>query len=174
VNSNIYSISPHFNGASQFSQSQYCDAQGGGTGWCVEDDWIESNGNCEGATTLHTINTAANNGGCGASGCQVGYAYNGVSTFAMNVSFSATGVMTVIRNGAAIGSPSPAVGSNDWSSLVNAYTTLGGVIFSSQWTGWVPSTHGCGTSGNLAAASFTISNLQIYGSIVQGPAATGC
>jgi hypothetical protein len=52
VNANIYTISPSF--GDSFSQANYCDGQGPNGRWCVEVDWIETDGNCGGATTLHT------------------------------------------------------------------------------------------------------------------------
>jgi hypothetical protein len=39
--------------------------------------------------------------------------------------------------------------------------------------GWVPVSD-CGTSGNLDAAKFSISNLVINGTVVQGPTPTMC
>ena len=47
VNANIYTISPA-NFGSSFSQSRYCDGAKTGSDWCVEVDWIETNGNCGG------------------------------------------------------------------------------------------------------------------------------
>merc|ERR1711871_1759983 len=46
------------------------------------------------------------------------------------------------------------------------------VLYSSQWTGWVPGN--CGGDGNLAASSFGVLNLRIQASVVQGPEPTKC
>merc|ERR1712193_428981 len=46
------------------------------------------------------------------------------------------------------------------------------VIYSSQWTGWVPGS--CGGDGNLGASGFGVSNLRIVGKVVQGPEPTKC
>jgi hypothetical protein len=48
----------------------------------------------------------------------------------------------------------------------------GMVLYSSQWTGWVPGS--CGGDGNLGASSFGVSNLRIQASVVQGPEPTKC
>jgi len=177
VNANIYSISPTFGGATSFTNSLYCDGQPATSSkpWCVENDWIETDGNCGGQSTLHTFNVADNTGGCGGWGCLADFAYNGVSTFLMNVSYDSTGHWTVVWNGNTLGSLSPAPGSTDWSNNVNAYKNLGAVIYSSQWVGWVPSVGSCNTAqGNLNSAQMSISNLKIYGSVVQGPTPTLC
>merc|ERR1712110_1257907 len=49
---------------------------------------------------------------------------------------------------------------------------FGGVIYSSQWTGWVPGN--CGGDGNLGASSFSVSNMRIQGKVVQGPEPNKC
>lgn len=86
VNSNIYSISPGF-GSGDFNQGAYCDGQGSlqGHPWCLEVDWIESNGNCAGQTTLHSTFS----GLCNTGGCMNQYAYNGQAAFHMKVSYPA-------------------------------------------------------------------------------------
>merc|ERR1711943_171586 len=48
----------------------------------------------------------------------------------------------------------------------------GAVIYSSQWTGWAPGS--CGGDGNLDASSFSVSNLRITGTVVQGPEPRKC
>merc|ERR1712224_168469 len=53
VNANIYTISPGIGGGG-YQQGNYCDGAVNDKPWCLEVDWIESNGNCGGATTLHT------------------------------------------------------------------------------------------------------------------------
>ena len=68
-------------------------------------------------------------------------------------------------------SPSPLA--SDLATLRGAYATQGAVIYSSQWVGWVPVSD-CGTSGDLNSAKFSISNLVINGTVVQGPTPTLC
>lgn len=175
VNSNIYTISPTGVPSTGFTQNNYCDgAQPAGSKYCVEVDWIESNGNCGGQTTLHDIPGPGSNG-CTAWGCAASYTYNGQNSFSMKVTYDTNGVWTTYRNGQVI-SPSslnPTPSASDWATLQQYYSAHGAVIYSSQWTGWVP-VESCGTSGNLAASSFSISNLQITGSLVQGPEPTVC
>merc|ERR1712166_633407 len=52
----------------------------------------------------------------------------------------------------------------------------GAVVYSSQWTNsWVPPPDDCGGGpGDLDGSSFSISNLRISGSVVQGPEPTKC
>ncbi|OMJ65538.1 hypothetical protein SteCoe_38039 [Stentor coeruleus] len=175
VNGNIYTICPTGVGSGGFTQSNYCDgAQPAGSNWCVEVDWIESNGNCGGQTTLHDIPGPGSNG-CTAWGCAASYYYNGQNSFHMSVTYDTNGVWTTTRNGQVI-SPSslnPTPSSSDWSTLQKQYSSNGAVIYSSQWTGWVP-VESCGNSGNLHASTFSIKNLNITGSVVQGPEPTLC
>merc|ERR1712232_1409647 len=64
-------------------------------------DWIESNGNCGGATTLHT---KQGNGpdGCTAWGCRASYHYNGKSSFHVRIEYGKDGSWTTIRDGQVI------------------------------------------------------------------------
>merc|ERR1712151_971482 len=71
------------------------------------------------------------------------------------------------------GSLSPAPGGFDWGVIKSSYESKGAVIYSSEWEGWVP-VEDCGTHGNLGGSHFSISNLRIKGSIVQGPNPTRC
>merc|ERR1711953_1022577 len=51
-------------------------------------------------------------------------------------------------------------------------TSRGAVMYSSQWTGWVPGS--CGGDGNLGASTFTVSNLKIQGTVIQGSEPRRC
>jgi len=56
VNANIYTISPASFSGSYFNKTlDYCDGAATGSDWCMELDWIEANGHCGGASTIHTI-----------------------------------------------------------------------------------------------------------------------
>eukprot|EP00475_Leptophrys_vorax_P001046 TRINITY_DN1054_c0_g2_i1.p1 TRINITY_DN1054_c0_g2~~TRINITY_DN1054_c0_g2_i1.p1 ORF type:complete len:313 (+),score=67.81 TRINITY_DN1054_c0_g2_i1:40-978(+) len=174
VNANIYTISPPGMGSSAFDGSKYCDGARTDNTWCVEVDWIESNGNCGGATTLHTVEGPGNNG-CTAWGCRNTYHYNGRSSFHMKIEYGTDGTWTTIRDGQVI-SPSdlsPGPTGNDWYVLQQQYSSRGAVIYSSLWTGWVP-VDDCGTSGDLGSSGFSISNLVITGTVVQGPTPRAC
>jgi hypothetical protein len=47
VNANIYTISPAgVSSTNGFNQNNYCDGAQTGSKWCIEVDWVESNGNC--------------------------------------------------------------------------------------------------------------------------------
>ena len=172
VNANIYTISPSI-GSQGYVKENYCDGAGVKP-WCVEVDWLESNGNCGGATTLHTKQGTGNDG-CTSWGCRNSYHYNGRASFHVRVEYGHDGSWTTIRDGNVInsGNLSPAPGGSDWAMLKSQYETKGALIYSSEWTGWVP-VKDCGTSGDLGASHFTVSNLQITGSVVQGPTPRKC
>ncbi len=175
VNCNIYSICPSSVPSSGFSQSNYCDGQGQGTGWCTEVDWIESNGNCGGQTTLHT-RPGTGDDGCTGWGCANDYQYSGTASFSMTQSFGTDGTWTTTRDGFPIGALNPSPQAYDVSEVQQQYSQYGAVVYSSQWVGWVPTAMGgCGSGpGNLGGSSFTISNLKITGTVVQGPTPTTC
>ena len=191
VNANIYSISPaHMGGA--FDRSKYCDAAGTPTDlstdpktrpfstdsktrpWCVEVDWIESNGNCGGATTLHT-RPGRGKDGCTHNGCASMYHYNGRASFHMRLEFTANGTFETFHDGRVIRPDmlSPVPGVTDWSVLHGAYSSAGAVIYSSVWNGWTPLPD-CGGGGNMSSAKLTVKNLRIKGVVVQGPTPVRC
>lgn len=173
VNANIYSISPEGIGGG-FTGGDYCDGADNEQPWCVEVDWLESNGNCGGATTLHT-KPGPGNDGCTSWGCRVNYHYNGRASFHMKVEFGADGQWTTKRDGQVISpnSLSPVPGESDWSTLAEQYSSRGAVVYSSQWTGWTP-VDDCGGGGDLDSAHFSIKNLRIVGKVVQGPVPRQC
>lgn len=171
VNANIYSISPENIGGG-YVGDDYCDGADNTSPWCVEVDWIESNGDCGGATTLHTIPGPGN--GCTAWGCRTDYMYNGKSQFHMKVAFTGDGKWTTYMDGQPIANLDPAPQASDWAKLAQQYSQRGAVIYSSQWVGWVP-VDACGTNpGPLDQAKFDISNLKVYGTVMQGPTPTRC
>eukprot|EP00940_MAST-03C_sp_MAST-3C-sp2_P002620 g2620.t1 len=175
VNANIYSISPsNIDSSVGYTKSDYCDGADNSSPWCVEVDFIESNGDCGGATTLHTVQGPGSNG-CTSWGCRYDYHYNGKSSFHMRIEFGEDGTWTTTRDGTIIsgGMMSPQPTSSDWDKIKNAYASQGAVIYSSEWTGWVPVSD-CGTSGDLESSSFTVSNMKIKGSVVQGPKPAAC
>ena len=176
VNANIYTISPSGIGSGGFNQNNYCDgAKPAGSQWCVEIDWIESNGNCGGQTTLHDIAGPGSNG-CTAWGCASSYHYNGRTSFHMKITHDANGVWNTYRDGQLI-SPSmmnPSPSGSDWGTVVQHLSQRGAVIYSSQWTGWVP-VDDCGTqAGDLGASTFSVKNLRVTGVVLQGPEPRQC
>merc|ERR1712039_590237 len=56
--------------------------------------------------------------------------------------------------------------------FADVMTKYGLVIYSSQWKGWVPGN--CGGDGNLDSSSYSVENLTIFGSVVQGPEPAKC
>merc|ERR1719378_213049 len=173
VNANIYTISPSISPGG-YSGGDYCDGADNDKPWCLEVDWIESNGNCGGATTLHTKQGPGSNG-CTSWGCRASYHYNGHSSFHVRVEYGQDGSWTTIRDGQVInaGSLSPTPGSNDWNVIKSSYASKGAVIYSSEWQGWVP-VQDCGTSGDLPGSHFTVRNLKVKGAVVQGPTPRSC
>lgn len=173
MNANIYTISPSLWGG-EFNQNAYCDGAKTGSGFCLEVDWIETNGNCGAATTLHSIEGSGPNG-CTSWGCTTSYYYNGRSSFHMRIEYDTDGTWRTYHDGILINpwNLSPTPGSYDWSVIQSKYSTNGAVLYSSQWTGWVPVSD-CGTTGDLYSSSFSIKNLVIYGSVVSGPTPRQC
>jgi len=174
VNANIYTVSPTIHKASGFNISDYCDGAATGDKFCLEVDWVESNGNCGGATTLHTKEGPGPDG-CTAWGCRASYHYNGKSSFHMRIEHAADGTWTTTRDGQVIssGALSPTPGAADDSVIKSFFESKGAVIYSSLWIGWVP-VDDCGSSGDLDSSHFSVSNMKINGAVVQGPTPTKC
>lgn len=168
INANIYTISPkEIPTTIGFTQKNYCDGAKTGTNWCTEIDWIESNGNCGGATTLHM--KEGTGVGCTAWGCSVTYKYNGNTNFHMKVAYEPDGTITVYRDKEIYKKFTPTPTSTDMQVLIDQYKRLGAVIYSSLWKGWVPMGNSCPKNGDLQSSSFEIKNLKIFGTVVQGP-----
>jgi len=179
VNANIYTISPPKFELDHFNKTlDYCDGQGsaGSSGFCMEIDWVEANGNCGGATTIHTV-AGPGSQECTAWGCATDYKFNGKTQFHMRIEYDEDGVMTTLRNGEVMSGFNPDPSSTSaWSDIKTNHEERGAVIYSSEWVGWVPVSD-CGSSGSdddLQGSSYTISNLIVSGSVVQGPVPASC
>jgi hypothetical protein len=149
VNNNFYLTFPQ-------DGHSYCDSGGSCTSCCAEMDLTENNGNCFQATTWHTDRSGSDHDGTAETG--------GLSPQVhVKASWS--------EDGSALGVD---VGGNHHSGegFQDVMTQYGAVLYSSQWTGWVPGN--CGGDGNLGASSFSVSNLKIQGKVVQGPEPTKC
>jgi len=174
VNNNFYTISPDLKGGAYTEMGQYCDAQKEGAEWCMELDIIEANGNCGGATTLHTY-SGSGWPKCDNGGCQALYNFHGKTKMHIKTEYDTSGVMTVYIDGKAIGydqmSPKPDGSAN--SVIAETMKRVGVVFQSSQWGGWVPEVR-CGGGGDEASAHFSLSNLRIKGSVVSGPEPQKC
>jgi hypothetical protein len=174
VNANIYAISPKSFSLDHFNKTlDYCDGAATGDDWCMEEDYIEANGHCGGATTWHTV-VGPGNDGCTAWGCRVSYHLNGKSKVHMKVAYDDNGHFTVTKDGEAFSGYNPAPDDRAYDVIKSFHETRGVVVYGSEWTGWVP-VDDCGTTpGNLYGSSYSISNLVISGSVVKGPEPTKC
>jgi|ERR1712085_29818 len=171
VNANLFTISPYSFASDHFNNSlDYCDAASPRK-WCMEMDWVEANGHCGAATTIHT----KEGGSCAhAQGCSTTNHFNGTSKFHMKIAYDETGHMTVSRDGEVFADYSPAPDDTTWVLVKSYHEGRGAVIYGSEWVGYVP-VEDCGTTaGDLNNSSYSISNLVISGSVVQGPEPTTC
>lgn len=152
VNNNVYITFPTSPGG------RYCDSGAGTPGpGCAELDFIENNGHCAAATTWHTDPGGGDHGGK--------QTVNGIGTSVrVKAEWDGGGdTLTVHVDGHVMsGQGNPG----------NQMKSRGAVIYSSQWTGWVPGS--CGGDGNLGASSFSVSNLRIKGRVVNGQAPKKC
>merc|ERR1712050_350288 len=147
VNNNAYITFPSRVGS-------YCDS--GGTGGCAELDFIENNGNCAGSSTFHTDPSGGDHNGK-QSVFPIG------NHIHVRASWDQAGnTLDIDVNG------------HHWigNGMRDQMREHGAVLYSSQWTGCVPGQ--CGGDGNLAASTFSVSNLRVQGTVVQGPEPTKC
>jgi hypothetical protein len=182
VNANLYAIAP-VTGADGFQSSEYCDGavhDDGKIPYCIELDFVESNGNCGAATTLHTI-PGPGNDGCTAWGCRTHFMYNGNARYHMRVEYSPEGVQRIVKDGQELSGWNPAPGGQTWGAIKEQMQQKGVVIIGTEWTGWVPLNEECGSGDanraneeGLARSSYSISNLVVKGSPVQGPTPRRC
>merc|ERR1711862_928060 len=84
------------------------------------------------------------------------------------------GWMKVLFNGQANDGYNPQPSAACKSNVVENMNNLGAQIQSSQWTGWVPGAGECPGGSDLGGSSFTISNLVVKGTVVQGPEPKKC
>jgi len=148
VNNNVYATFPS-------DGHTYCDS-GGIMKGCAEYDFTENNGNCAQATTWHHDRGGGDHGG-----------QQSVGPLSSNVHVKVTWTADASKSHVSVG------GNNyDGEGYSDVMSQHGLVIYSSQWTGWVPGT--CAGDGNLGASSFSVSNLKIIGKVVQGPEPTKC
>jgi hypothetical protein len=149
VNNNFYLTFPR-------DGHSYCDSGGSCKSCCAEMDITENNGHCFQATTWHSDRSGGDHGGSAQTG--------GLSSqIHVKASWSADGTSLGVD-----------IGGNHHSGegFEDVMSQYGAVIYSSQWTGWVPGS--CGGDGNLGASSFSVSNLRIQAKVVQGPEPTKC
>lgn len=172
VNANLYAIAPS-TGGDGYQPGEYCDGAENDSPWCIELDWLESNGHCAGASTIHTIPGPGNNG-CTAWGCRTHYNH-GSPSFHMKVQYGQDGSETIFKDGQALNGYSPAPDGSTWGKIKSEMQSKGVILYGSEWTGWVPDEQ-CGgpNPGDLDASSYSISNVVVQGVVVQGPEPSKC
>lgn len=171
VNANLYAIAPT-TGPDGYDPEQYCDGAGVKP-WCIELDWLESNGHCAGASTLHTIPGPGSNG-CTAWGCRVEYTTDNPK-FSMRVEYGTDGSQTIFKDGQALTGFNPSPDGSTWSKIQSEMNSKGVILYGSEWTGWVPhDTCGGPNPGDLDASSYSIDNIVVKGTVVQGPEPSKC
>jgi len=164
VNNNFYTVSPE-----SWLFPGYCDIQPNGSPQCMEMDIMENNGNCLTATTWHTWPNY--DGGCDCNGC-VGTAYAS-NRRTMKAEFSGDGwmVTTIDGNRVEVNNPTPSDSAKNY--VAQQSRAIGLQFQSSQWTGWVPDGN-CPGGGWLDGSTFTISNVVVSGTVVQGSEPRRC
>jgi len=145
----------------------YCDIN---SGPCMEMDIVENNGNCLSATTIHTWYSW--DGGCDRGGCQAKMHSSGKRQF--KAAFSSSGRMTVTIGGQANDGYSPYPDSGSDQFVQETMQSIGAVLISTQWTGWVPGDNECPSGGSLDGSTFTVNNVRVYGTVMQGPTPPLC
>merc|ERR1719231_1477281 len=135
------------------------------------------------ATTWHTCADKDNgitprpdlhcgsSGDCNEGGC-AGHKTLPGGAFHIRADFSMDGDMMVSLDGKTVGVNVP--GSSPREQVVRTMTTLGAMFHSTQWQGWAPSGSSCPTGGDLGSSRFSVSNVTILGSVVQGASPTKC
>lgn len=165
VNTNLYTTSPD-----KVSGTNECDIQGVNKPNCMEMDIIEMNGNCYGQSTVHTWPN--HDGGCDKNGCASAKRVGG--KFHVKAMFGSDGWMRVDFNGGRNDNYNPSPSAACKQNVIENMNSKGAQIQSSQWVGWVPGADQCPGGGNLGGSSFTISNLIVKGTVVQGPEPQKC
>uniref|UniRef100_A0A6T8UVI0 Cellulase n=1 Tax=Noctiluca scintillans TaxID=2966 RepID=A0A6T8UVI0_NOCSC len=164
VNTNLYTTSPQ-------TCCDYCDIQDNGSPQCMEMDIIENNGNCLAQTTWHTWPN--HNGDCDEGGCWGQRSLPGGS-FQMKAEWSADGWMTVTMDGNVVDVSNPVPSENAKEYMAQQMQSIGAQIQSSQWVGWVPGASNCPGSGDLGSSKYSVRNLRISGTVLQGVEPTKC
>lgn len=164
VNNNFYTSSPD-----QSYFPSYCDIQQNSSPQCMEMDIVENNGNCLAQTTWHTWPN--HNGDCDEGGCWAQQYISGKRT--MKAAFSSDGWMTTTTNGQRIYITNPTPSNNAKNYIAQQMAAKGVQFHSTQWVGWVPAGN-CPDSKNVDASTFSVSNVIVSGTLVQGSGATKC
>lgn len=172
VNTNVYTSSPS---KPNCGKDCYCDVQDNDSPVCMEMDILENNGKCKMASTWHSAGgTGGNKGYCDAWGCAALADLPSSGKFHIKSLFTVDGDWQTTLDGTPVntwGSEKPVA--KDREIVKSTMSSIGGVIESSQWTGWVPGS-GCPSGGDLQKSVFTVSNVRVTGTVIQGPVPTKC
>merc|ERR1712151_1243459 len=87
--------------------------------------------------------------------------------------FSLDGWMTVYMDGSKVDVSHPVPSENAHHYVRETMASKGAQIQSSQWGGWVPSGN-CPGGGDVASSTFSINNVRVSGTVVQGPEPSRC
>jgi len=197
VNTNLYSSFPNLTSAGYRGTVDYCDGQGPNEAspyWCLEQDYIETNGPMLFASTWHTVEKDASVGdlkgcdhhGCGAEhhfltalGCNRSSSHpepviDSSRPFQLRASFSESGEMSILLTQddvklqvAEFSHWDGGQPDDDDYQIIKSYMeNQGAVILSSQWTGWVPGNE-C-PLGSSGADSTNGSKFAIYDLTLSG------
>jgi len=164
VNNNFYTSSPW-----RGLFPKYCDIQQNSSPQCMEMDIVENNGNCISQVTWHTWPN--HNGDCDEGGCWGKQYASGRRT--MRAEFAADGFMTVKINGNTVQVTNPWPSNNAKKYVAQQTRDVGLQFHSTQWVGWVPGGN-CPGGGNVDYSTFSVQNLIVSGTVVQGQQPTRC
>ncbi len=174
VNTNLYGISPVI-ASSGFTQNNLCDGSAQPTPRkCLEVDWVENNGKCMAATTIHA-KPGSGIDGCNGWGCYKFWKID--HNYKLKITYSTDGNFKVYKDGSYLLSSAdliPKPTALEIATIAANYKKNGTVLYSSQWRGWVPARTSCPLGGNLDTSIYRISGLVIIGSVVQGPVPAKC
>merc|ERR1719162_126575 len=92
----------------------------------------------------------------------------------MRAAFSTDGWMTVFMDGSKVDVTSPVPSEAAHKYVHDTMASKGVQIQSSQWVGWVPGAKECPGGNNLDGSTFSIRNVRVSGTVVQGPPPTQC
>eukprot|EP01004_Peranema_trichophorum_P003138 NODE_2143_length_1672_cov_100.601033_g1832_i0.p1 GENE.NODE_2143_length_1672_cov_100.601033_g1832_i0~~NODE_2143_length_1672_cov_100.601033_g1832_i0.p1 ORF type:complete len:456 (-),score=103.54 NODE_2143_length_1672_cov_100.601033_g1832_i0:239-1606(-) len=176
VNTNFYTSSPS---RPNCGSNCYCDIQAGSFVSCMELDFLENNGKCVGNTALHMFPTdgRAGNANCDRWGCNsVTAKYSNPANLHFRAEVGNDGYVKVFVNGAPNTNYGPQPSGEANNVVVRTMQTIGAVIESSQWFGWVPAENMCprGNSGALGGSFVRVMNVKVKGKVVQGPVPNKC
>lgn len=138
----------------------------------MELDITENNGNCLLQTTWHT-QTGTGSTECNEWGCASQRHIS--NSYTVNTTFSTSGWMNVYINGVLNDNFTPEPDATAAATIRSTMSTIGAALWSSQWVGWVPDDGSCPSyNGGLDSSVFTVANLEVYASVIQGAEPTAC